>query len=214
MPPPDPKQQANAPKSFDETLRALQEIGSFLEVDEETVQLPIKVLAAALPPGIVRTPVPPELADKPVLMTIRDLMFKLSKGKITVTVGDIMEVMPPQIVSGDASSIQAQEVRLPLPVVVAAVDPNVMREKMAAKTHRANLSNLPDPFSSLRGALDNFAKQGGTAQAPVPPPAAPATPVPPPAAPPKPAVAQMPSQPPIPPPAVPPRPVAPPSAGA
>lgn len=198
--PPDQKPSAAAPKSLDDALHAYQEIETFLSLDEETVRLPLTVLVAALPPGAIHGPVPPEIAGAQVSITVDDLFFKLSKGRVTVTVRDITEALPPLLVAGGITANPAMEVKLPLAAVVAAVDPKLMREKMAARTHKANLSDLPDPFSSLKGALDNFARQGVTAQsAPVPPPAIP------PRAPPT----QPPAGTATPPVAVPPRPVAP-----
>lgn len=180
---PDDKQSGNDSASIADILRAYQEIESFLGVDEETIKMPVKVLVAALPAGALRNPVPPEIADSTVPVTVKDLFFKLTKGKVTVTVKDIVEALPPQVTAGGTTINPTTEVKLPLSAVVAAVDPKALREKMAAKSHKADLNAIPDPFSSLKGALDSVSKKEEPKPAmPTPPPAAAPKPIPVPAA--------------------------------
>jgi competence ComEA-like helix-hairpin-helix protein len=111
------------------------------------VSLPLRELLSLIPPQLLATTSLGDDADAQIEVPVGDLMDQLKSGRVAVTVSDLVMHFPVGLVAPDAYEDSTTEVNLPLPLVIAAIDPNLMRQQNAQQKPAADIAAIPDPFS-------------------------------------------------------------------
>ncbi|MEI6970217.1 MAG: helix-hairpin-helix domain-containing protein [bacterium] len=88
--------------------------------------------------------------DRPISIVVDDLFAKLARGKVTLTLDKLVFGIPADLVKPDAFEAASTQVMLPLPDVVAAVDPGALEKHTTQAYRRYNVAAMADPFASPR----------------------------------------------------------------
>ncbi len=131
---------------FMKVLSAFRDIEAMLHGEEETVALPVRDLIDLFPEDYISMDDPSAVPEGKATIKIDNLFFQLSKGKVEVPVSALAIALPAQFIRPQALEDEHTMIRLPLQAVVKAIDPDVLKGKMAPKTTRHQAMNIPDPF--------------------------------------------------------------------
>lgn len=146
------------PMPLDEIVAALQQIESIMAEPAQaappvkaaarsdhlqTVALSLSELVQLVPSSFNDRQVSP--GDK-VDVLIEDLFSQMSKGKIETTLGHLLAGVPKLYLVNPADIESETKVSLPLPLVVAAVDPNDFKKRTALQSSKLMGHDLPDLF--------------------------------------------------------------------
>jgi len=145
---------ANEQLSAEDAASTLQLIESLLENDTEsdlpsdnTIKLSLGEVMDLIPAEyVVQKPETQVEREKPVPIVIDDLFAQLAGGKIVTSVARLAFSVPADMVDSRAATMDKAMVTLPLPRVVAVIDPQLMARKKAQMYRRYKISNLKDPF--------------------------------------------------------------------
>lgn len=146
------------PMPLDEIVAALQQIESIMAEPTQTAP-PVKAaarsdhlqtLALSLSELVPLAPssfndmqgLPVDKVD----VLIEDLFSQMSRGKIETTLGHLLAGVPKQYLANPADLESETKVALPLPLVVAAVDPNDFKKRTALQSSKLMGHDLPDLF--------------------------------------------------------------------
>ena len=150
------------PMQLDEIVAALQQIESIM--GEPSPAAPAKTAAKSDRRGrdvvalslseIVQT-APSSFNDLQVSpgdkvdVLIDDLFNQMSKGKVETTLGYLLAGVPKQYLVNPADLESETKVLLPLPLVVAAMDPEEFKKRTAHTLTNPTAADLPNLFSNL-----------------------------------------------------------------
>jgi competence protein ComEA len=173
-----------SPEDLLKAVEAFHDIEALLDEDEDTVRLPLRPLLDLLPADYLSLDESATVPEDAVTVTVDNLFYQLSKGKVVIPMSRLAMALPPQLVRPQAIEDQHTVLRLPLPLIVKAIDPELFKQRTAAKSSRHKAMDVPDPFGRKTDAEPAVAPPPPSSAAPtVHPPAAPTTPATPPAEP-------------------------------
>ncbi len=172
---PQPANEPNA-DSLDKAIAAFHDIEMLLHKEEETVRVPLRAILDAIPAG-ARSATMPDPGSQTFALHVPNLFYQLTKGKVVVSLAHLATALPPGYLTAEAANDEETQVRLPLPVIVSAVDPALLRERTASKASKIRPDGIPDPFAR-KGAP--AAPSVSSVRPPPAPASAPAMPTPPP----------------------------------
>ena len=145
----------DADKQLADTIASLQLIESLLDGDDKqkvpeiSFELPLQEIMKLLPDGVIIGDPAGFEPDKAVTVTVDQLYKQLAKGKVTATVAQLVFGVPADIVKAEAFDDDKTIISIPLPTVVSALDPELLRSRTAQKSRVYATDNLPDPFKSV-----------------------------------------------------------------
>ena len=146
------------PMQFDEIIAALQQIESIMaepvgetapaDVDAtsdplQTVALGLSDLIQIVPSSFNKMPV--AFGDRAEIV-IENLFSQMSRGKIETTLGCLLAGVPKQYLVNVDDLKSEVKVSLPLPLIVAAIDPDDLKKRTAQQPPEPMTGNLPDLF--------------------------------------------------------------------
>lgn len=154
---PAESQREPADGDLDKLVSALQQIEEF--ISDEDNEKPKTHRDRSMSPVSLRVAdvakfapmlFPPNLqipADAVTEIYIKDLFTQLGRGKVVTSVKQLAADLPPQYVRGDIDSIADEEIRVPLPVVVSALDPLELKKRTSSVTKNVPVENIPTLFA-------------------------------------------------------------------
>ncbi|MEI6808501.1 MAG: helix-hairpin-helix domain-containing protein [bacterium] len=141
-------------KTLEKALANIQLIESLLGEDEKrtvpenTVRLPLGRVMALLPDEFKQADGNVSMPEKTIDFVVDDLFARLAKGRVTVSVAQLVFSVPADLVVPAAYDATGTEIVLPLPDIVAAIDPKLMEQHTSQSYRRYNLAAMADPFAS------------------------------------------------------------------
>lgn len=167
--PPPPRAPAESQREpadgdLDKLVSALQQIEQFIS-DEDTekpkahrdrsmspVSLRVAEIAKFAPmlfPPNVQIP-----ADAVTEIYIKDLFTQLGHGKVVTSVKQLATDLPPQYVREDIETIADAAIRVPLPLIVSALDPLELKKRTSSVTKNVPVENIPTLFAPATAAAE------------------------------------------------------------
>lgn len=117
-----------------------------------TFDMPVTEVLTLLPEKhVLPWDLVPVDAQRTVRVAVDDLFGQLARGRVSVSVARLAFDVPAHIVARSALEDEQTMVVLPLPMVVASIDPELLREHRASEVRRYDVDALPDPFPFTRG---------------------------------------------------------------
>lgn len=139
---------------FDKALSNMQLIESLLGEEEKktlpenTVSLPLGRVMALLPDEFKQADGTVQFHQKAIAIAVDDLFARLAKGKVTVSVAQLVFGVPADLIVAAAYDATGIEIVLPLPDLVAAIDPQLMEQHTSQSYRRYNVAAMSDPFAA------------------------------------------------------------------
>lgn len=113
------------------------------------INLPLRELVAVMPAEHLATTDLGADADAEIVVVVPDLMNQLKSGRVVVTLANLVINFPVGLVAPDAYEDGVTEVPLPLPFIVASIDPNLMLQQNAHQKPAVDIAAIPDPFAKV-----------------------------------------------------------------
>ncbi len=170
------------PMQLDEIVAALQQIESIMSEPSEaapgktgtsseylqTVSLALSDVVQIAPASFNDMQVSPE--DK-VDVVIENLFGQMAKGKIETTIGYLLAGVPKQYLVNPGDLKSELKVSLPLPLVVASVNPDDFKKRTARARQDRIAAELPNLFPTVGATAEKPAAAAAPAAKPAPEPA-------------------------------------------
>lgn len=143
---------------LDKALSSIQLIESLLGEDdkkalpENTICLPLSKVLALIPEQFRLEDAADRVRDKPIALVVDDLFAKLAKGRVYITLSQLVYGVPADLVKPEAYDATSTQVVLPLPDVVSAIDPKLLEEHTSQSYRRYNVAAMADPFAMPKPA--------------------------------------------------------------
>lgn len=159
-------------RDLDEALSSIQLIESLLGEEEKkappenTVHLPLGRLLDLLPEEFRQTGIDPQVRENPVPVVIDDLFGRLARGKVCLSVAQLVFGVPANLVKQEAYDAEGAEVVLPLPDIVAAIDPQVMEKHTSQSYRHYDVARMADPFELSKSPVSAARHAAGAVPGP------------------------------------------------
>jgi competence ComEA-like helix-hairpin-helix protein len=115
--------------------------------DVTAVELSLKDLLECKPELFDVNEVSPADEDKKANVLIKDIFTQLGKGKIVTTVGNLVADIPNDYLVQGIADKREEEVSLPLPLVVSAINPDELQKRTTNVERNSGISDLPNLFN-------------------------------------------------------------------